>query len=148
MRPPADFSTLADRIEGFDYLVQQHYRYFEFASNMLLAVAWAYAIHRCMRTSPFLGIGTDLGMAVLLIVLFAASRDALSKYYVRTHRLLGEIAEKGSCGEYMYNGIGHHEEVGGAPSKPPGDSKPVVKAEKAASEKPKESKPQAPGPQK
>lgn len=138
--PGTDFAKLADRIEGFDYLVQHHYRYFEFASNMLLSLAWAYSVHRYMRTLPFLGSGTDLGVVVLLIVLFAASRDALAKYYSRTRRLLGEIAEKGSLGEKMYNGIGHHEEAGGAPAKPIAAPKPVAKPESKSDKKPAEGK--------
>jgi hypothetical protein len=90
VKPPViDFAQLADRVEAFDYLVQHHYRYFEFASNMLLALAWTYSVHRYMRTSHFLGVGTDLGMIALLLVLFAASRDSLAKYYERTRRLLG-----------------------------------------------------------
>ena len=91
----SDFSKLQNRIDGFDYLVQNHYRYYQFAGNMLLAVIWTYGVNRYLKTSPFLGLGTDLGVALLVLVLFAASRDALSKYYHRTDSLLGKSAEKG-----------------------------------------------------
>jgi len=55
--------------------VQSHYRYYQFACNMLLAVVWSYSINRFLRTTPSLGLGTDLGMVLLVVVLFAASRD-------------------------------------------------------------------------
>jgi len=88
--PPADFKALDGRVQGFDYLVQNHFRYYEFCGNTLVAGLWAYCLNRSLQTSPLLGIGTDLGMAILSVVLFAASRDALAKYYQRTHRLLSQ----------------------------------------------------------
>jgi len=51
-------------------------------------------VNRAFGTLPFLGLGTDLGILILSLVLFAASRDALAKYYARTGRLIGPIAEK------------------------------------------------------
>jgi hypothetical protein len=85
---------LENVLEGFDYLVQNHFRYYEFCSNTLIALLLAYGLNRFAGTLPFLGVGTDLGMLVLLAVLFAASRDALAKYYTRTGRLVGHVAEK------------------------------------------------------
>ena len=127
LRPTAtDFSQLHARIDGFDYLVQNHYRYYQFAGNMLLAIVWAYGINRILKTSPSMGFGTDLGVVILVLVLFAASRDALAKYYHRTDSLLGTVAEKGSPA--MYNGVGHHE-GSGADKKPSPESKPEVKNE-------------------
>ena len=120
-----DFSQLQNRIDGYDYLVQNHYRYYQFAGNMFLAVVWSYGVNRFLKTSPFLGLGTDLGVAVLLIVLFAASRDALSKYYHRTDSLLSPIAEKD--GHIMYNGIGDHGGGGETAKKPNPETKPPAK---------------------
>jgi hypothetical protein len=137
-----NFGQLQNRIEGFDYLVQNHYRYYQFAGNMLLAVLWSYGVNRILRTSPSLGLGTDLGVVILVVVLFAASRDALSKYYHRTHSLLGEVAEKG--GQAMYNGVGHHEGAGQANEKPSPEIKPQKKsaaAPKPSSEKDSKSPP-------
>jgi hypothetical protein len=93
--PPAwDDRQLAEVLDGFDYLVQNHFRYYEFCGNTLVAALVGYTINRWMGTLPFLGPATDLGMWVLVIVLFTASRDALAKYYARTGRLIGRIAEK------------------------------------------------------
>jgi hypothetical protein len=60
-RPVWNDGELQEVLEGFDYLVQSHYRYYEFTGNALL---------------------------------FAASRDALAKYYTRTGLLVGHVAEK------------------------------------------------------
>ncbi|MGD0769939.1 MAG: hypothetical protein ABSB42_17275 [Tepidisphaeraceae bacterium] len=88
-RPQWDDSQLAKALGGFDYLVQNHFRYYEFASNTLIATLWAYGVNRYLKTVSFLGACTDLGMLILSIVLFAASRDALAKYYNGARQLLG-----------------------------------------------------------
>jgi len=76
-------SRLEDRLAAFNYLVESHYRYYQFVANTLVAVLWAYSINRWMKTSSLLGVGTDLLVVILCRALFAASRDALSKYYTR-----------------------------------------------------------------
>jgi hypothetical protein len=97
LRPPNwDDSRLDDRLAAFNYLVENHYRYYQFVANTLIAVVWTYSINRWMKTSSLLGVGTDLGVVILCVALFAASRDALSKYYFRTGRLVGHVVEKGS----------------------------------------------------
>ena len=93
--PPVwDDSRLEQRLTAFNYLVESHYRYYQFLANSLIVIICAYAINRAMRTSPFLGAGTDIAFFILCATLFAGSRDALSKYYTRTGRLIGHVAEK------------------------------------------------------
>jgi hypothetical protein len=121
--PVLDDRQLSQRLGGFDYLVQNHFRYYEFAANTLLAVIGAYCVNRVFGTLPFLGLGTDLGILILSLVLFAASRDALAKYYNRTGRLIGPIAGKEFRGNPMFNGNDHS--TGGKPSpNPKPDTKP------------------------
>lgn len=93
-RPVWDDGRLSEHLAAFTHLVDSHYRYYQSVSNSLIAVVFAYILNRWMATSPYLGIGTDLAVLFICVVLFAASRDALSKYYTRTNRLLG-INEKG-----------------------------------------------------
>ncbi len=81
--------------------MESHYRYYQFVANSLVAVIWAYAINRWLGTSALLGIFTDIGVLILCITLFTASRDALSKYYSRTGRLIGPIVQKGSKGNHV-----------------------------------------------
>ena len=79
-----------DRVLGaFDYLVQSHYRYYEFCGNTLLAVLWAYGVNRSLATLEGFSLTTDVAVVVLVLVLFAASRNALMNYYDRTRRLIG-----------------------------------------------------------
>jgi len=138
----SNFGDLRNGVEGFDYLVQNHYRYYQFAGNMLLAVTWSYGVNRYLKTLPSLGPGTDLGMAILVVVLFAASRDALWKYYHRTHALLGGFAEKANY--TMYNGIGHHD--GGGSDKKQAETKPDPKLETSNTPKPEKNPPSTPKP--
>lgn len=88
-RPAWDDKRLDQVLTSFDYLVQSHYRYYEFSGNTLLAVLGAYALNRALHTLPFLGIASDTMTAILLVILFFASRDALKNYYTRTGRLIG-----------------------------------------------------------
>jgi hypothetical protein len=137
-RPVWDDGRLDDVLGGFDYLVQSHYRYYEFSANALLAVLGTYALNRLRRTLPFLGVGTDLGMLIVSAVLFAASRDALAKYYLRTGRLIGHVATT-SSGESMYNGNDHdgaHKEP--APKQP--KTKPAQDAKGPAKPQPADPK--------
>lgn len=93
-RPELNDGQLTESLAGFDYLVQSHFRYYEFCGNTLIAGLWAYGVHRVASTLPSLGLSTDAGMAILVLVLFSASRDALKKYFKRTAALVGHIAEK------------------------------------------------------
>lgn len=125
-RPDWDNSRLTEALGSFDYLVQSHYRYYEFAGNTLVAVLWAYGLNRVMKMSPLLGLGTDLGILAISLVLFVASRDALAKYYARTGQLIGQVAEKG--GSVMFNGNDHAKEAGTTLK-----GQPEAKAEKSSS---------------
>jgi hypothetical protein len=89
--PPGTFNAQALEAHpaAFSVLVDSHYRYYQFYANTLVAVVWAYLIHRVLRTSPLLGLGTDIGMLILCAVLFAGSRDALAKYRNRSRQLAG-----------------------------------------------------------
>ena len=88
--PPAwDDRRLEGRLAQFDYLVENHYRYYQFFANTLIAVIFSYAVNRSLETSQLLGLGTDVAALILCVILFAGSRDSLTKYYVRTNRLIG-----------------------------------------------------------
>ena len=78
------------RPAAFLALVENHYRYYQFYANSLVAGAMAYAAHfarhsinLCQPSWP------TLGFILLELVLLAGSRDALRKYYMRVERLLG-----------------------------------------------------------
>jgi hypothetical protein len=140
-QPQWNDARLDQRLEAFDYLVENHYRYYQFYANALVALLWAYPAQRVLQTSPLLGIGTDLGVLIICAALFAGSRDALAKYYQRTARLIGEVAEEGH--DIMTNG-NHVAEEAGASQDPRHSAKPqAAKAELPAKAQP--TKPKTPG---
>lgn len=92
-RPALDDRRLPDVLVAFDYLVQNHFRYYEFCGNTLVAIILSYTLNRVDGRYSFLDVGTDIGVTLVSIALFAASRNALANYYSRTSRLVG-VAEK------------------------------------------------------
>jgi hypothetical protein len=81
-RPSFDFASLDRNVRAFEFLVQNHYWYYQFYANMIVALAWA---------SATLGeVQGRRGWGYLLIgsLFFLASRDALRKYYERAQSLL------------------------------------------------------------
>src|SRR5438034_2305973 len=64
--PPVwDDSRLSERVGAFNYLVDNHYRYYQFYANILIAFVIAYLTNRAALTSPLLGVGTDVGFLVV-----------------------------------------------------------------------------------
>lgn len=144
--PPVwDDNRLEERLGAFTYLVENHYRYYQFVANALVAVVWTYSINRFLNTSPLLGVGTDVGAVVLCAALFATSRETLLKYYTRTSRLLGLVTNTDSGDNVMHNG-NDHGVAGGTSQAPPPETKPVAKPKEASN--PKEGKPKPPQGQK
>ena len=95
-RPEWDFSLLQRNRAAVLTLVEQHYRYYQFFGNSLIATLLAAtrpaSLYAFLPTSPPVAL---VAIALLLILLFVASRDALQKYYLRTAALLGEDRRTG-----------------------------------------------------
>ena len=144
VKPPAwDDDRLSDRVVAFDYLVDNHYRYYQFFANTLVAVLFSYSVNRLMRTSSLLGLGSDFFIVILCATLFMGSRDSLSKYYARTSQLMGTLTRKG--GAAMTNGNQH--EFGGGTSNTP-RAKPNTQSKPESRAKPKEDTPRKAQPSK
>jgi len=114
LKPPSlEFSTLDDRLHGFHGLVENHYRYYQFYSNMFVAAALAF-LAEIGPSGNLCQIGLPaVGVIVLELVFLAGSRDTLRKYYARAERLLGNTcSEEGDA--KMTNGYDHEKP---APSK-------------------------------
>jgi hypothetical protein len=135
--PVFNAGALKESPEAFHCLVENHYRYYQFYANSLIAVVWAYAVHRSLTPSVFLRLPTDLGVAVLCVVLFAGSRDALVKYRSRSSQLNGQVALTDLEGEAMTNGIDHNQGNGDS-------SKKSIDAKKSPAKPEGQAKPQAP----
>jgi hypothetical protein len=87
--PAFDFSKLQVNLEAFVLSVEWYYRYYQFYSNMAVSIA-CLAVSRAAS-----GAAQDVyeltGVAVLEAILIAASRDSLTRYYLRVSNLLGTI---------------------------------------------------------
>lgn len=99
-RPRLDFSVLDENRAAFDALALNHFRYYEFFSHTALALIVAMCSYRPLSDLlAFSPVVMLLGVLVLEVVLFVASRDSLRKYYDRTSSLLGrsEAADFPDC---------------------------------------------------
>lgn len=107
---------LHERIAGYEWIVQNHYRYYQFYGNTHIALVFTYACWRASLPDPLTGFGwLDGSVAVLAGMFLAGSRNALKRYYGRASDLLGREQEHA-----MTNG-GHH---GGPPAeRPKGEGK-------------------------
>jgi hypothetical protein len=104
-RPAWDFSLLQENVAAFDVLVQFHYRYFQFYSNMLVAIVFTTAMrHLTASEGPISLDLVDAAAVILSLVFLAGSRDTLSKYYRR--------------GEALLTRPPHRDSIERAPSKP------------------------------
>ena len=99
-RPLWDDSKLQANLQAFDALVENHYRYYQFYSNMFVGLLVIYAAR------PPQSVALNILFVVLLIVFFAASRDALTKYYRRAVLLL----DRHERNPGMTNGHRTHQE--------------------------------------
>lgn len=90
IRPPAwDFALLAERTEAYELLIENHYRYYKFYANALMAMVFAFSAWRSANPFSIVPLGWPEAItAALSILFFAASRDTLRKYYTRAGMLL------------------------------------------------------------
>jgi hypothetical protein len=87
-QPTWNFRNLENQADAFHLLIDIHYRYYQFYANMLIALVFWLACRRIPGEGmpPFAWL--DLVALGLTTVFYAASRDALWKYYRRGEQLL------------------------------------------------------------
>ena len=114
IKPPnLEFSALDDKLQGFHGLVENHYRYYQFYSNMFVSTALAFAADASLPSNLCQVGWPALGFVFLELVFFAGSRDTLRKYYARAEGLLGTTCPPNGD-PIMTNGYDHEK---AAPSK-------------------------------
>lgn len=88
--PPAwKFANLEGKLQGYLTLIENHYRYYQFYSNMFVAAAFSFATKAVLAGATVtLTSLAGIAFVALELVLFAGSRDTLRKYYSRTQQLL------------------------------------------------------------
>lgn len=90
--PPQDFSRLGPNVEAFGLLIEIHYRHYLAYSNEVIALAIAYGCYRVNLGATAMIGWVDTLFVFLEVVFFAASRDTLRRYHVRSRQLLGEAS--------------------------------------------------------
>jgi len=85
--PKWDFAQLESKLSAFDLLVDSHYRYYQFHSNMLVAVASSFFL-QVLASHGRSTVACFVGVALIEAVLWVGSRDTLQKYVERTGALL------------------------------------------------------------
>ena len=89
-RPKWNDAVLQEKLDAFEALVENHYRYYQFYANMVVALVLLLAARlavsgRCISQFDLL----DCGLLLIGLVYWAGSRDALRHYYTRAAFLLG-----------------------------------------------------------
>jgi len=87
--PQRDFRILADRVEAFQTLVENRYRYYQFYGNSLVALL---VILPGQLWANRLNWSQIFGLAILGLILFLGSRSSLAGYYKESAQLLGSAS--------------------------------------------------------
>lgn len=85
-KPSWDLTKLQANLQSYSLFEENHYRYYQFYANMLVASSVGYFSWRTTTSGCFQWI--DFWFATLMVVLFLGSRDTLAKYYQRVGELL------------------------------------------------------------
>lgn len=88
--PGINFANLKDkdRYAAFLGAVENHYRYYQYYANTLVAIIGALIIYLIVGTEkPSLPVWVTA--AAIMVALFLGFRDALKKYFDRAHAILG-----------------------------------------------------------
>ena len=88
-RPEWDDASLPAKLPAFSAIVEDHYRFYQFHSNIAVAVACVYVAWR-VQQPPFVP-WADEAFLLIEFLFLASSRDNLRKYYARSARLLGSL---------------------------------------------------------
>ena len=88
-RKSLDFSNLKDkdRFAAFQGVVENHYRYYQYYSNTLIAILATFILYLVFgKVKPSVAIW--IVAILIMLALFFGSRDALNKYYTRANEIL------------------------------------------------------------
>lgn len=113
--PDWDFGNLPAKLSAFESHVQDHYRYYQFHANLLVAALIAYGF-RLVAESRWPGQGgwEDVAVGIVVVLLVAGSRDNMRKYYRRTEALLPRTHQSGRFDEDVES-----VQIGGHPTSTP-----------------------------
>lgn len=84
-KPNWNFRGLNDAVAAFDRLIEDHYRYYQFHANCVVAVSLAALLRWVAYGFSWRQL---IGLILVDILLLAGSRDTLKKYYRRVEDVL------------------------------------------------------------
>lgn len=93
---PLDYSKLKTFRKEYDYINEQHGRYYQFYGNTIFAIILAYTLYLIShQIMPWRVWAKTLVVLFVLVVLYIGSRDTLKKVYERTAALMQQKNEGG-----------------------------------------------------
>ncbi len=111
-RPPWDDSKLQERLDAFESLVDNHYRYYQYYANTLIA-GFLFLLCRFVEVGGCLGAlaWADWSIVGLIVMYWAGSRDTLKRYYTRASFLLGTMQTENHDDKRSLHGTGDGDQV-------------------------------------
>lgn len=89
-RPDWNYRKLQENLGAYALLEENHYRYYQFYGNGLIAWTISYVSWRVGDKWAYLIHWSDALFLAISLLLFFGSRDTLRKYYCRVEALLGQ----------------------------------------------------------
>ncbi len=86
--PNWDYGKLQQNLSAFNLIVEHQYRFYQFYSNMFVAILFLYAIRQVFVAFLFQD-AVDVGCLLLMCIFFAGSRNTIRQYYCRVQMILG-----------------------------------------------------------
>ena len=86
-KPTWDDRKLQENFDAFQNVVDQHFRYYQFYTGMMIAAGMVYAVHRFALPNSY-SHWIDLGAFIFFVLFGFAQRDALDRYYTRASHIL------------------------------------------------------------
>ncbi len=87
-RPNLDYSKLQANLGAFDFINENHYRYYQYYANSAIAlIVWAFGwFHHTYPPGSQIAV-----VGAVEVILLLAARDALKKHVDKLTKLLGEL---------------------------------------------------------
>ncbi|MSR60316.1 MAG: hypothetical protein EXS05_22190 [Planctomycetaceae bacterium] len=116
-RATIPFARLQVNLTAFEGAVENHYRYYQFYGNTMIALLFYFVVPDSLASLAAAGRGSTVAVICIIeAVFFLASRDSLKKYYARTESILGKYhqsTERRHDQRLARNGPNHDEQEGG-----------------------------------
>jgi hypothetical protein len=83
-KPTLDYSRLKDCREAFDYINEQHGRYYQFYGNTIVSTIFTYTMRQtALHRGPIEDWAITIAVLFLVVLFFLGARDSLRKTYDR-----------------------------------------------------------------